>query len=101
MKSNGHKSTLIDEGLVKWRTTRLDCNAAKRRSSLGLIVQSDVVFIMFYDAHRPKNIVEGHRNMMTKGDEVSKECFLRRRVFVVKEMIKNKMQRETGYHTTY
>ena len=79
----------------------LDCNAAKQRSSLGLIVQSDMVFIMFYNVHGSKNIVEGHGNMMTKGDEVSKECFLRRRVFIIKEMIKNKMQGKKGYHTTY
>ena len=83
------------------RGTRLDCNAAKWRSSLGLIVQSDAVFIVFYDVHRPKNIIEGHGNMMTKGDKVSKECFLRRRVFVVKEMIKNKTQGKKDYHTTY
>ena len=69
---------------------RLDCNTAKQRSSLGLIVQSDAVFIMFYDVHGPKNIIEGHGKMMTKGDKVSEECFLRRRVFIIKEMIKNK-----------
>ena len=69
-------------------TMGLDYNTTKRRSSLGLIVQSDMVFIVFYDAHRPKNIIEGHGNMMTKGNEVSEECFLRRRAFVVKEMIK-------------
>ena len=69
----------------------LDCNATKQRSSLGLIVQSDTVFIMFYDAHRPKNIVEGHRKMMTKGVEVSEECFLRRRAFIIREMIRNRM----------
>ena len=28
------------------------------------------------------NIVEGHGKMMTKGYEVSEECFLRRRAFV-------------------
>ena len=27
------------------------------------------------------NIIEGHGRMVTKGYEVSKECFLRRRVF--------------------
>ena len=30
------------------------------------------------------NIVEGHGRMVTKGYEVSKECFLRRRAFDIK-----------------
>ena len=37
----------------------LDYNTAKQRSSLELIVQINAVFIMFYDAHGPKNIIEG------------------------------------------
>ena len=48
-------------------TMGLDYNTAKQRSSLELIVQINAVFIMFYDAHGPKNIIEGHGNMMTKG----------------------------------
>ena len=63
---------------------RLDCNAAQWRSSLRLKVQDDTVFILSYNGHRPWNIVEGQGRMMTKGNEVSEECFLRRRAFIVK-----------------
>ena len=34
--------------------------------------------------HGPWNIVEGQRRMMTKGYEVGRECYLRRRVFIIK-----------------
>ena len=30
------------------------------------------------------NIIEGHRKMMTKGNEIGKECYLGRRVFNIK-----------------
>ena len=61
-----------------------------RRSSLRLVVQDDVVFIMSYDAHGPWNVIEGQRRMMTKGNEVGRECYLRRRVFDIKGNNKDK-----------
>ena len=73
---------------------RLDCNMGSWRSSLRLVVQDDVVFILSYDEHRPWNIVEGQGRMMTKEYEVSKECYLGRRVFVIKGNEKDKMQRQ-------
>ena len=45
-KSSGHKQALIDEGLGEQKTRRLDCNVGSWRSSLRLVVQSDMVFIM-------------------------------------------------------
>ena len=69
---------------------RLDCNAAQRRSSLGLVVQDDAVFILSYDEHGPWNIIEGQGRMMTKEYEVSEECYLGRRVFIIKGNEKGK-----------
>ena len=63
---------------------RLDCNAGLRRSSLRLVVQNDTVFIVSFNEHRPWNLIEGHRKMMTKGNMVSKEGFCGRRAFDVK-----------------
>ena len=63
---------------------RLDCNTGTRRSSLRLVVQNDMVFILSYNEHGPWNIIEGQRRMMTKGYRVSGECYLGRRVFVIK-----------------
>ena len=62
---------------------RLDCNVGSQRSSLRLVVQSDAVFILSYNEHRPWNIIEGQRRMMTKGYEVNGECYLRRRAFII------------------
>ena len=76
---------------------RLDCNVGSWRSSLRVGVQSNVVFIMSYNVHRPWNIVEGHEKMMTKGYEVSKECFLGRRVFDhKKEIVKGRHKEKEG-----
>ena len=61
-----------------------------QRSSLRLVVQDDTVFIMSYDAHGPWNVREGQRRMMTKGNEVGRECYLRRRVFDIKGNSKDK-----------
>ena len=48
------------------------------------------------------NIVEGHGTMMTKGNEVGEEYYLRRRVFNVKGNNKDKVyQEENGYHMVY
>ena len=69
---------------------RLDCNAGSRRSSLRLVIQSDAVFILSYKEHRPWNIVEGQRRMMTKEYKVGRECYLRRRAFIIKETKKDK-----------
>ena len=63
---------------------RLDCNAGSRRSSLRLVVQNVVVFIVSFNEHGPWNLIEGHRKMMTKGNTVSKEGFCGRRAFDVK-----------------
>ena len=73
---------------------RLDCNAAQWRSSLRLIVQKDVVFILSYNAHGPWNTVEGQRRMMTKEYEVSGECYLGRRAFIVKGNEEDKARRQ-------
>ena len=62
----------------------LDYNAELRRSSLRLVVQDDIVFILSYNEHRPWNIIEGQRRMMTKGYKVGGECYLRRRTFIIK-----------------
>ena len=83
---------LIDEGLDKQKATRLDCNTGLQRSSLRLVVQKDTVFILSYNEHGPWNIVEGQRRMMTKGYEVSRECYLKRRAFVIKGNEKEKVQ---------
>ena len=69
---------------------RLDCNAAQWRSSSRLIVQKDVVFILSYNAHGPWNTMEGQRRMMTKEYKVGRECYLRRRAFIIKETKKDK-----------
>ena len=45
---------------------RLDCNAAQWRSSLRLVVQNAVVFIVSNNVHGLWNVVEGQRRMMTK-----------------------------------
>ena len=79
----------------------LDCNATQRRSSLRLVVQNDVVFILSYNEHRPWNTIEGQRRMMTKGYKVSEECYLRRRVFVVKGNKERQGARTKSYHTIY
>ena len=71
---------------------RLDCNAGLWRSSIRLVIQSDAVFILSYNEHGPWNIIEGQRRMMTKGYEVGRECYLRRRAFVKKETEKDKAQ---------
>ena len=81
---------------------RLDCNATQRRSSLRLVIQDDTVFILSYNEHRPWNIIEGQGRVMTKGNKVSEECFLRRRAFIItgngREQITRKKK---GYHMTY
>ena len=46
LKSNRHELALIDKGLDKRRMMRLDCNMRSWRSSLRLVVQSNMVFIM-------------------------------------------------------
>ena len=71
---------------------RLDCNATRQRSSLRLIVQNDMVFILSYNEHGPWNIIEDQRRIMTKGYEVSGECYLRRRAFIIKGNEKDKAQ---------
>ena len=72
------------------------------RSSLRLVVQDDVVFILSYNEHRPWNVVEGQRRVMTKGNKASEECFLRRRVFIVKGSSgEQSVRKKKGYHTTY
>ena len=73
---------------------RLDCNAAQWRSSLKLIVQKDMVFILSYNAHGPWNTMEGQRRMMTKEYEVSGECYLGRRAFIVKGNEEDKARRQ-------
>ena len=76
-KGSRHGVTLIGEGLGdRRRVRRLGINAGLWRSSLRIVVQSDVVFIMSYNVHGPWNIVEGHGRMMAKGYEVSEECHL-------------------------
>ena len=90
---------LIDEGLGRQKTMGLDCNVGSRRSSLRLRVQSDVVFIMSYNVHRPWNIIEGHGKMMTKGYKVSEECFLGRRAFDHKR--KQCEARKKSHHMIY
>ena len=62
----------------------LDYNAELRRSSLRLVVQDDIVFILSYNEHGPWNIVEGQRRVMTKGNKVGEEYYLRRGVFNIK-----------------
>ena len=48
------------------------------------------------------NIIEGHGRMMTKGNEVGKEYYLRRIAFNRKGNSKDKVyQKEKGYHTVY
>ena len=60
------------------------------------------MFILSYNEHGPWNIVEGQRRVMTKGNEVSKECYLRRRVFNIKGNSKDKAyQNEESYHMVY
>ena len=75
---------------------------ALRGSSLRLVIQDDAVFILFSNEHRPWNIMEGQRRMMTKGNEVGKEHYLRRGVFVIKGNSKDETYRnEEGYHIVY
>ena len=59
-------------------------------TSLRLAIQSDAVFVLSYNEHRPWNIIEGQRRMMTKGNEVGRECYLRRRAFDIKGNNKDK-----------
>ena len=81
---------------------RLDCNAELWRSSLRLVVQDDTVFILFFNEHGLWNIIEGQRRVMTKGNEVGEEYYLRRRVFDIKGNSKDKTyQNEESYHTMY
>ena len=80
---------------------RLDCNVGLRRSSLRLIIQNGTVFILSYNEHRPWNIIEGQRRVMTKGYEVGKECYLRRRVFIIKGNRERQGTRTESYHTMY
>ena len=72
------------KGLGEQKTRRLDCNVGSWRSSLRLVIQSDAVFIVSFNEHRPWNLIEGHGRIMTKGNVVSKECYHGRRVFGVK-----------------
>ena len=69
LKDSRHRVTHIDEGLddVEWEVRRLEVSTRLQRTSLRLVIQDDIVFILSYDAHRPKNIIEGHGKMMTKG----------------------------------
>ena len=53
-----------------------------------------MVFILSYNEHGPWNIIEGQRRMMTKGNKVGEECYLRRRVFDVKGNSKDKVYQE-------
>ena len=82
--------------------SELDCNAELQRSSLRLVVQGDMVFILSFNEHGPWNIVEGQRRMMTKGNKVGEEYYLRRKAFVIKGNNKDKVhQNEKGYHMVY
>ena len=56
-----------EENVTMISKRRLDHYAQMQRSSLRLVIQDDMVFIMSYYAHRPKNVIEGHGMMMTKG----------------------------------
>ena len=78
---------------------RINNNTRLRRSGLRLVVQSDAVFILSYNEHRPWNIIEGQRRMMTKGYEVSRECHLRRRAFITKGNRERPGINKRGYHT--
>ena len=61
-----------------------------------------MVFILSYNEHGPWNIVEGQRRMMTKGNKVGKECYLRRRAFNIKGNSKDEVYREgKGYSMVY
>ena len=81
---------------------RLDCNTELQRSSLRLVVQDDMVFILSYNEHGPWNIIEGQGRVMTKGNEVGEECYLRRGAFNIKGNGKDRVyQNEKGYHMMY
>ena len=103
LKGSRHSIVLIDKGLSdKWGVRRLETNTGLHRTSLRLVIQNDMVFILSHDAHGPKNIMEGHERNMTKGNEAHKECGLRRRVFVKKgnnETLTH--EKEKSYQTTY
>ena len=45
--------------------------------------------------------MEGHGRMMIKGNEASKECFLRRRAFIKKGNSGKRDVKKKGYHTMY
>ena len=92
---------LIDEGLGKWKTMGLDCNTGLWRSSLRLVVQDDAVFILSYNEHGPWNIIEGQRRVMTKGHEVNREYYLRRRAFIIKGNRERQGTRTKSYHMVY
>ena len=48
------------------------------------------------------NIIEGHGKVMTKGNEVGKEYYLRRIAFDMKGNSKVKVcRKEKGYHMVY
>ena len=82
--------------------SELDCNTELRRSSLRLVVQDDAVFILSYNEHGPWNIVEGQRRVMTKGNKVGEEYYLRRGAFDIKGNSKDRTyQNEKGYHVMY
>ena len=49
-----------------------------------------MVFILSYDEHGPCNIVEGQKRVMTKGNEVDEEYYLRRGAFNIKGNSKDK-----------
>ena len=63
---------------------RLDCNTTRRRSSLRLVIQGNMVFIMSFNEHGPWNLIEGHGRVITKGNAVGEGCYHGRRVFSVK-----------------
>ena len=79
----------------------LDYSVGLQRSSLRLVIRSDMVCILSYNEHRPWNIIEGQRRMMTKGYEVGGECYLRKRVFVIKGNRERQGARTKSYHMMY
>ena len=68
---------------ARHKVIRLDCNTESQRSSLRLVVQDNIVFIVSFNEHGPWNLIEGHRRMMTKGNMISKEGYCGRRAFDV------------------
>ena len=58
-----------------------------------------MVFIMSYYVHRPRNVVEGHGIVMTKGNEVRENYCLERRVFIMEMKGEDKRKIKGVYQT--